>query len=253
MNENKIWVALDVGVDRAFYLTKLLKPHARGFKIGPQLNTEILAWLITAKNPISAWFRLMKVRSLFAMFGGEFFWDWKIHDTPNTVLGASKALTKLQPRMRTVHASGGHEMLEAAVANRGESFVMAVTLLSSNTERDIHDIFCGSIRAKVLQFARLAVRTGCDGVISSPLELRYFQEYEQEFANLWKVTPSIRTKDSPSDDQERTMTAYEAILAGADELVIGRPIIDAIDPLAAIKMLNADVAIAQERLQKRAA
>lgn len=255
MSTSKIWVALDVGVDKALYLTEMLKRHVCGLKVGPKLYNSILRELITAESQTSAEFRLAKVRSLFALIGEDLFWDCKLHDTPNTVAGAVAELMGIHSKMSTVHASAGMKTMRAAVANRGSSLMLAVTLLSSQTEEDIHEIYGASIRAKFLQFARFAVSTGFDGIVCSPKELIYLHEYEDEFENLFKITPNIRPKDSPSDDQDpkRTMTAYDAIMAGADYLVIGRPIVEASDPTAVAKKINAEIALALKHREEKSA
>jgi orotidine-5'-phosphate decarboxylase len=125
--------------------------------------------------------------------------------------------------------------------NRSHSLVLAVTVLTSLEENNAHLIFGGPSKAKVLQFARDAKLAGCNGIVCSPQELKLLGK-QAELVSLLKVIPGIRSNDSPPDDQRRTMTAAEAVRAGADYLVIGRPITAAPDPVEAAKKFAAEIA-----------
>jgi orotidine-5'-phosphate decarboxylase len=240
--KNRIIVALDVNtVDEALKLTRTLAPHVGSFKIGLQFITAMLARLIAAESDMEANFALQKVRTLFDILDGNIFWDGKFADIPNTVGGASDALTKLDVKMFNVHASAGIEAMQAAVSKKGQSILLAVTALTSLNEKNVRRVFGMSTRTKVLQFARDAKRAGCDGIVCSPQELIFLRQ-QSKLDSLLMVTPGIRPENSPPDDQKRTMTAAEAIKAGADYLVIGRPITAAADPVAAAKQFAAEIA-----------
>ncbi len=249
--KDRIFVALDVNsAHEACLLAEKLSPHVGGFKIGLQLGTSMLTELITAESQAAAEFKLTKIRCLFSIIGSNFFWDWKFNDIPNTVGGASAAVARLKARMFNLHASAGFKAMQAAVAKKEQSLVLAVTVLTSLEESSVNLIFGAPSEVKVLQFARSAQRAGCDGIVCSPQELAFLGK-ETDLNGLLKVTPGIRDTDSPPDDQRRTMSAAEAIKAGADYLVIGRPITAAPDPVRAANKFAGEIASALE--QKRAA
>ena len=159
---------------------------------------------------------------------GKVFADPKLHDIPNTVANRVKRYIGSVAGSRgadfiTVHASGGIEMMRAAVANRGDSKILAVTVLTSLSEDEAH-LICGKpVKAAVIQMARNALIAGVQGIVCSPLELAILGK-SPEFNGLIKVTPGVRPEWAAAGDQERVMTPGEAIKAGADYLVIGRPI-----------------------------
>lgn len=231
--KDRIIFALDVNtVGKATDLVKLLHPHVGMFKIGLELITTMLVQVVAAKSEEEANALLAEIRELFVLLDGNIFWDGKFDDIPNTVGAAAKVLGPLSVKMFNVHASATVDGLAKAVANKGDALVLAVTVLTSTDSDESELVFGSSARAKVLQYARHAVLAECDGVVCSPLELNLYRKHA-ELSGLLKVTPGIRDKDAPPDDQNRTMTAYEAIVAGADLLVIGRPIAAAPDPVAA--------------------
>lgn len=239
--KDRIFVALDTDdIDKATALVGRLLSRVGGFKIGLEFITTMLVQLSTAGNEIEANFKLTKIRALFQMLYGNLFWDGKFDDIPNTIGGASKALNKLNVKMFNVHASAGIDAMMAAVANKGQSLVLAVTVLTSREENDGNLTFGGPTKAKVLQFAREAKLAGCDGVVCSPQELQLLGK-RKELRGLLKVTPGIRASDAEPDDQKRTMTATEAVKAGADYLVIGRPITAAPDPVEAAKKFAKEI------------
>lgn len=207
--KDKIIVALDVNSpDKARFLIETLRPHVGCFKIGLELMTSLGA---------------PQAVQLVHSLGGKVFFDGKFNDIPNTVGGAAKAVADLNVRMFDVHASGGIESMKAAVANKGKSLVLAVTVLTSLDEDAAQLIFGSSGKTKVLQFAHDAKNAGCDGIVCSPKELELLGK-EKDLADLLKVTPGVRPEWAPAGDQKRVMTPAEAIKAGATLLVIGRPI-----------------------------
>ena len=151
----------------------------------------------------------------------------------------------MQVCMFNVHASAGIGGMRAAVANRSESLALAVTVLTSFEENNAHLIFGNPTKASVLQFARDAKYVGMDGIVCSPQELDLLGG-EPELDSLLKVTLGIRDANAQPDDQKRTMTAAEAIVAGAHFLVISRPITGAGDCVAAAKKFTTQIAGALE-------
>lgn len=207
--KDRIIVALDVGnLNSARSLVENLAPYVGCFKVGLELVTAVGA---------------PQVIQFVHELGGQVFYDGKFDDIPNTVGKASKAVTDFNVRMFNVHASAGIEAMMAAVANKGQSLVLAVTVLTSLEENNAHLIFGGPSKAKVLQYARDAKLAGCDGVICSPQELELLGK-QKELGGLIKVTPGVRPEWAAVGDQKRVMTPAEAINAGATALVIGRPI-----------------------------
>ena len=163
------------------------------------------------------------------------FLDLKYYDIPNTVAGAVKSVLQVvQPAFINVHASGGQEMMERAVeAADGRSKVLAVTILTSFDQQGFEKAgYAGAIAERVNALAQLAKKSGMDGVVCSPHEVALLRETCGD--NFILMVPGIRPKGSAKDDQKRVMTPKDAIEAGASHLVIGRPITQAADPVAAI-------------------
>lgn len=227
----QIIVALDVkDLDSAKSLVEQLAPYVGCFKIGLELITSV-------GGPQAVDF----IHEL----GGDVFYDGKFDDIPNTVGGASKAVAGLNVKMFNIHASAGVEAMMAAVANKGYSLVLAVTVLTSLEENNAHLIFGAPSKAKVLQLARDAKIAGCDGIICSPQELELLSR-QKELDGLLKITPGVRPEWAAVGDQKRVMTPAEAIKAGATALVIGRPITkppaEIGTPLDAVKRIIDDIA-----------
>lgn len=171
----------------------------------------------------------------------DVFLDLKFHDIPNTVLHAVQEAVELGVSLLTVHTSGGGAMLRAAVEGaRGSSTrILGVTVLTSHDETSLSEIGIGSdVPETVLKLATLGSRNGIDGVVASPREVRFLRDHLGE--NLIIVTPGIRAVGEASGDQKRTMSAAEALKAGADYLVIGRPITEASDPADAARSVLRD-------------
>lgn len=221
----RIIVALDVGNPaEAISFVDLLEPHVGCFKLGLEFMMGTLTQLISLEDLPAAIFALENLRQLFQSLRGKFFWDWKGNDIPNTIAKAMKGLAPLQGRMINVHASAGIEAMRQANANKGGALLLAVTVLTSLEENNAHLIFGAPTKAKVLQFARDALVAGADGIICSPQELEFLGKQGEFTDRLLKVVPGVRPVWADPGDQKRVMTPGEAIKAGADMLVIGRPI-----------------------------
>ena len=228
----RIVVALDYAdAMPALQLAAMLDPLECRLKVGKEL--------FTAAGP-------SLVRELVARGFGVFL-DLKFHDIPNTVAGAVRAAAELGVWMVNVHASGGRRMLEAArdalrTPQGARPLLTAVTVLTSMTQRDLTETGVDAdVEAQVLRLARLALESGLDGVVCSAREAPLLRGALGTPAVL--VTPGIRLEDAVSahDDQRRTLSPVEAMAAGSDYLVIGRPITAAADPVAALRSILSDI------------
>ncbi|MFM2175469.1 MAG: hypothetical protein RLZZ527_545 [Actinomycetota bacterium] len=160
--------------------------------------------------------------------GLRIFLDLKLHDIPNTVKGAAQAVQSIAPEILTVHASGGSEMIKSAVSVLPDTLIAAVTVLTSLGRDELISLgLPANPEALTISLAKRAQDSGARALVSSPLELSGLR---RAFPDLKLITPGIREAGAPLDDQSRTMTASEAMSAGADYLVIGRPITRAVDP-----------------------
>lgn len=229
---NPIIVALDVPeVEAALRLVKLLSPRVGAFKVGSEL--------FTMAGP-------EMVRHIRAA-GASVFLDLKFHDIPNTVAKAVAAATQLDVQMLTVHASGGQEMMRAAEDSaqqtarkfdRKPPLILAVTILTSLNSDELSEIgFQGNVARQVERLAGLAVKAGVGGLVCSPLEVVALRQVLPSRMKL--VTPGIRAPGDAAGDQKRTLSPPEAMAAGANWMVIGRPIYSAPDPLAAVDSIHA--------------
>jgi orotidine-5'-phosphate decarboxylase len=180
-----------------------------------------------------------------AIVGAPIFLDLKLHDIPNTVAGSVRAVLPLRPRMLTVHASGGPAMIRAAhqAASSAESdrpMILAVTVLTSLDQTDLVAVGVAATPAEqVIRLARLAIEAGADGLVCSPLEVAMLRQSLDPAVKL--VVPGIRPEGTASGDQARTMTPSGAIAAGADWIVVGRPITGAREPGMAAAAIAAGI------------
>ena len=220
---NPILVALDVPTEeQAMELAMQLSPVVGGFKIGSELFTSSGPEIVR------------KIRGT----GASVFLDLKFHDIPNTVAKAVAAATRLDVQMLTIHTSGGTEMMQAAEksaqavalqAGKNAPLVLGVTVLTSMETGDLAEIGIEeNVGQQVERLASLAVKSGLRGLVCSPLEIAQLRQILPSHVQL--VTPGIRTTKAQPDDQKRTLSPAEAISAGANWLVIGRPIYEAPDP-----------------------
>ena len=225
--KDRLIVALDVETARrALEVFHALKGVASMFKVGSQL--------FTAAGPGI-------VREIVAA-GGRVFLDLKFHDIPNTVAAAGAEAARLGVSIFNVHACGGGEMLRRtaeAVTETAERdglarpVVIAVTVLTSADDSVLVEAgFSSGATEQVRRLARLAADSGLDGVVASPLEVKLIRE-SVERRDFVVVTPGVRPAGSARGDQRRVMTPAEAVRAGADYLVIGRPVLNAPDPARA--------------------
>jgi orotidine-5'-phosphate decarboxylase len=234
---NRVIVALDVpSLSAAVDLAKRLGSHVGGVKIGSQL--------FTAEGPAA----VLAMREL----GLRVFLDLKFHDIPNTVAGAVQAASALGVWMLNVHASGGTAMLEAAVrAAHTEavqrSLVLGVTVLTSMDEASLRATLgtTRTLQGQVQSLAQACRAAGLDGVVASPQEIAAIRAACGR--GFLIVTPGVRPAGATRDDQRRVMTPGQAVQAGADYVVIGRPIIAAPDPLEAARRITAECQMANDQ------
>lgn len=201
----------------------------------------------TVKVGLEAYIRMgpeimQKVRGM----GFQVFADLKLHDIPNTVSGAVRELVRMGACMLTVHISGGRAMLEAAVDAAAKEaaarkvaapLVLGVTVLTSLDDAAVAEIgWRGEAAGTALALARLGWQAGLDGVVASAREAPALREELGTEAVI--VTPGIRASGADAQDQARTATPREALSAGADYLVVGRPVISRPDPVAALRELR---------------
>jgi len=221
--KDRIIVALDVDTpEAAIKLVSELKPHVGMFKIGMQLIYSMFAGMVTGTDG-AALEIFARSRELFGLVKGQLFTDLKFHDIFNTVAGAAKAISPINSAMFNLHASADVDAMMGAVANKSNSRVLAVTVLTSLGEEVVHLIYGDPAKGKVLEFARNAKLAGVDGLVCSPQEVTMLRS-RRELKGMILVTPGIRPVWASKDDQTRVGTPAGAIEVGADYLVIGRPI-----------------------------
>jgi len=177
--------------------------------------------------------------------GFDVFLDLKFHDIPNTVARACKVAADMGVWMLNVHALGGRNMLlaarEALEGNENRPLLIAVTILTSMGQQDLQEIgLSGSPEDNVLRLAALTQEAGLDGVVCSSREVTSLRQDLGEAFTL--VTPGIRPAGSEVGDQKRIMTPKDAIQAGSNYLVIGRPITQASDPVQTLQTINSEIA-----------
>ena len=232
--QNPIIVALDVPTaDKALALAAQVAPVVGAFKIGSELFTSAGPDIVR------------KVRDT----GASVFLDLKFHDIPNTVAKSVASAVRLDVQMLTIHTSGGSVMMKAAEdsaqqtasqSGRNAPLVLGVTVLTSMESRDLNEVGVeSSVGHQVERLARLASSSGLRGLVCSPLEIALLRQMLPRQMKL--VTPGIRTGEEKADDQKRTLTPRQALEAGADWLVIGRPIYAAENPRAAAEKILASI------------
>lgn len=224
---DKIIFALDVnGLTEIDLWAERLSEHVGMFKVGKEL--------FTATGPEAV--RTVK------RHGGRVFLDLKYHDIPNTVAKAMVEAARMGVQLANLHALGGAEMMETAASAVRKEFgderprLLAVTILTSSTGETLRGVGIDRpVQEMVVRLAKLAQDSGMDGVVASPLEIGLIREACGP--DFLIVTPGVRPVFASADDQKRVMTPAEAVAAGADCLVIGRPIAKAADPVAAARMI----------------
>jgi orotidine-5'-phosphate decarboxylase len=243
--KQRLMLALDFDSrEKAEEWVHKLKPHVGYFKIGLQLFTK--------EGP-------ELVRSIRAR-GGRIFLDVKYHDIPNTVARACEAAASLQVDFINVHALGGKAMMQAAakaLAAGAERMrvpkprLLAVTILTSHDARSLKQEvgLRGKPALEVKRLALLAQAAGCDGVVCSPKEIGIVRKACGPGFII--VTPGVRQAGAPKQDQKRTLTAGQALAAGADFLVVGRPITGAAEPALAVDAMAHDMKQAADKVAKK--
>ncbi len=213
----RLIVALDTSDPvRAEIWARAVEPYCGLFKLGSEF--------FLANGPLG-------VR---AIVGRPIFLDLKFHDIPNTVGRSVRAVLPLKPHMITLHAAGGAEMIEAArsaaeAVGADRPMLLAVTVLTSLDAKSLAATGVDDIPSRQsLRLAKLALSAGADGLVCSPLEVMMLRDALGAGVKL--IVPGIRPAGAPADDQARTMTPGEAVTAGADWIVVGRPITSSANP-----------------------
>ena len=230
-----IFVPLDTpDLDTALHITRTLKGHVGGVKIGKEF--------FTALGPAGV--------ASIAQEGMPLFLDLKFHDIPNTVAGAVRSAIAMAPTILDVHASGGSAMMAAAADAAGDEaerlgvpkpLILGVTVLTSLDESDLAATgVTGTVEDQVVRLARLADAAGLDGVVCSGAEIEPLRAAMG--ADFKLLTPGIRPLWAAAGDQKRILTPSDAVNLGADFLVIGRAITGADDPVAAAEMIGDELA-----------
>jgi orotidine-5'-phosphate decarboxylase len=198
----------------------------------PELSTAV-QWVRATQNNVSVFklglefflnFGSEGVKAIQGETDSDIFLDLKLHDIPHTVRGAAKAVSHLSPKFLTVHASGGRAMIRAAADAMPQSYVTGVTILTSMSEDDVSEVgYKSSALASAVSLAKVAILGGARAIVCSPLEIAAVRAAIGTDPLI--ITPGVRPHEmAGSDDQQRTMTPEDAISAGANLVVIGRPI-----------------------------
>ncbi|MEU9832869.1 orotidine-5'-phosphate decarboxylase [Streptosporangium sp. NPDC048047] len=218
MRPAPIAVALDApDLETAARWAALVTPHVSTIKVGLELYLRYGPEVIASVRGAS---------------GVDIFLDLKLHDIPNTVAGAARAVGRLRPAILTVHAGGGPAMISEAVQALPDTKVAAVTVLTSLSEADLERIgLAGPSGDAVRRLAAMAVGAGAQALVCSPQEVAAVRG--EVGPDITLITPGVRPAGSGSQDQARVATPERALADGADLLVIGRPITGSADPGAA--------------------
>ena len=223
MTRNPIFCAIDTNdIHKATSLLSDIAPHIGGIKIGLEFFTSLGVEGIEEVKK----------------FNKPLFIDLKLYDIPNTVVAALRNILTLKPEYTTLHISGGRRMLENCVEEKiranSSTKLIGVTMLTSFDDKEINEVGIDrNVQENVYLLAGLAENCKLDGIVCSPREISYIKS---KF-NLEIIAPGIRMNESQTDDQKRTLTAKEALEAGADILVIGRPITQADSPSDAARSI----------------
>ncbi|MEU8398638.1 orotidine-5'-phosphate decarboxylase [Nonomuraea sp. NPDC048892] len=226
MTTAPIAVALDApDLETAARWASLVTPHVSTVKVGLELYLRYGPDVIASVRGAS---------------GVRVFLDLKLHDIPNTVAGAARAVARLRPSILTVHAAGGPAMIRAAVEFAPHTQIAAVTILTSLTEGDLERIgLTGPAEDAVRRLAALSVEAGATALVCSPNEV---SAVRAEVGNgITLITPGVRPVGAATQDQMRVATPEQALADGADLLVIGRPITGSPDPGAAAAAIAASL------------
>ncbi|MET8865893.1 orotidine-5'-phosphate decarboxylase [Nonomuraea sp. NPDC004580] len=226
MTPAPIAVALDApDLETAAQWAALVTPHVSTVKVGLELYLRYGPDVIASVRGAS---------------GVRVFLDLKLHDIPNTVAGAAKAVARLRPSILTVHAAGGPAMIRAAVECAPHTQIAAVTVLTSLTEADLERIgIAGPADDAVRRLAALSVEAGATALVCSPNEVASVRAEVGDGITL--ITPGVRPTGADTQDQKRVATPEQALADGADLLVIGRPITGSPDPGAAAAAIAASL------------
>ncbi|MGT2960641.1 orotidine-5'-phosphate decarboxylase [Streptococcus caballi] len=227
MRENRPIVALD------FPSFEDVKAFLALFPAEEKLYVKIGMELYYAAGP--------EIVSYVKSLGHSVFLDLKLHDIPNTVKSAMAVLAKLGVDMTNVHAAGGVEMMRAAREGLGSGpKLIAVTQLTSTSEKQMHDFqnIQTSLAESVVHYAKKTAEAGLDGVVCSAHEVEAIKAATSE--DFVCLTPGIRPAGSATGDQKRVMTPADARAIGSDYIVVGRPITQAEDPVAAYQAIKAE-------------
>ena len=216
MTRNPIFCAVDTNdIHKATSLLSDIAPYIGGIKVGLEFFTSLG----------------IKGIEEIKKFDKPLFIDLKLYDIPNTVTAALRNIFALKPEYTTLHISGGRKMLERCAEEKikanSSTKLIGVTMLTSFDDKEINEIGIDrNIEDNVNLLSSLAESCELDGIVCSPHEISYIKNR----FNLEVISPGIRMKESQADDQKRTLTAKDALIAGADVLVIGRPITQAANP-----------------------
>ncbi|MFC4119504.1 orotidine-5'-phosphate decarboxylase [Nonomuraea zeae] len=226
MTPAPIAVALDApDLETAARWAALVTPHVSTVKVGLELYLRYGPDVIASVRGAS---------------GVQVFLDLKLHDIPNTVAGAARAVSRLRPAILTVHAAGGSAMIEAAVESAPHTQIAAVTILTSLTEADLGRIgLTGPADEAVRRLAALSVEAGATALVCSPNEVSVVRA--EVGPGITLITPGVRPTGAATQDQARVATPEQALADGADLLVIGRPITGSPDPGAAAAAIAASL------------
>ncbi|MEY3098828.1 MAG: orotidine-5'-phosphate decarboxylase [Candidatus Nanopelagicaceae bacterium] len=226
-NSSQVILALDFSdMASTVEMINLTKEHIGIYKLGLEF------YLAHGKSGVK------EIQSRFTDI--EVFLDLKLHDIPNTVAGACRSVADINPKFLTVHASGGSKMISAASSALPKVEITAVTILTSlDQEQMLAMGLSENIENLTLSLAKNAVNSGARAIVSSPQEVSLLRKHLGEKVTL--ITPGVRPSGAERDDQERIMTPRQAIDAGADFVVIGRPITKASDPKQAAEAITASL------------